>query len=183
MRLIKALVLAFVLRFFTAQGTETDSSSNSTATGTSSHESELPMVDLGYGLQQATSYNAAGDFYKFKNIRYAAAPLGNLRFRRPQRPLTNRTLDNGSQDRRCPQAIPSWAIGAQGWPTSTDLAERTLHPTSTRPALYLILPVVQRPRTACSWTLLCQRRSSTSVTRAKAKASRFCSEFMAVATL
>ena len=49
----------------------------------SSYNSSLPIIDLGYVKQQATKYNQTYDFYHFRNIRYAAPPLGDLRFRKP----------------------------------------------------------------------------------------------------
>ena len=65
-----------------------------------SSASSLPIVDLGYELQQATLYNSTGQFYNFSNIRYAAPPTGNLRFRAPQPPARNRsTVQKGSPDR------------------------------------------------------------------------------------
>ena len=38
------------------------------------NSSSLPTVDLGYNLQQASSYNNTGRYYSFSNIRYAAPP-------------------------------------------------------------------------------------------------------------
>ncbi|RPA98607.1 alpha/beta-hydrolase [Choiromyces venosus 120613-1] len=57
--------------------------------------SSLPIVDLGYVKQQATSYNQTYDFFHFRNIRYAAPPLGDLRFRKPQPPLPQTGIQNG----------------------------------------------------------------------------------------
>ncbi|KJK67055.1 Carboxylesterase family protein [Aspergillus parasiticus SU-1] len=51
----------------------------------------LPVVDLGYELHQAFSLNETTRLYNFSNIRYAAPPLGNLRFRVPLLPKVNRT--------------------------------------------------------------------------------------------
>ncbi|CUS10453.1 unnamed protein product [Tuber aestivum] len=62
---------------------------------TPSDNSSLPIVDLGYVKQQATSYNQTYDFYHFRNIRYAAPPLGDLRFRKPQPPLNQSGIQNG----------------------------------------------------------------------------------------
>ncbi|GFP52825.1 carboxylesterase patB [Trichoderma asperellum] len=58
-------------------------------TGTDS--SCLPVVDLGYELHQALSYNTTTQAYIFQNIRYAQPPVGYLRFRAPMHPKTNRT--------------------------------------------------------------------------------------------
>jgi acetylcholinesterase len=77
----------------------------------------LPEVDLGYQVYRAASFNvrsyltpfftiwltrsqSTGNFYNFSNIRYAAPPIGNLRFAPPQAPATNRSsVDNGGTSR------------------------------------------------------------------------------------
>ncbi|CAG8976122.1 hypothetical protein HYALB_00002403 [Hymenoscyphus albidus] len=70
--------------------------------------SALPIVDLGYVLQQAT-INETGQYYNFSNIRYGAAPVGNLRFAAPVPPTTiNRTVNDGQTANICPQAGPYW---------------------------------------------------------------------------
>lgn len=72
---------------------------------------KLPVVDLGYELQRATLYNNTGGYYNFSNIRYAAPPTGNLRFRAPKAPKKNRgTIQTGSPDRICAQAGPAWNV-------------------------------------------------------------------------
>ncbi|KAG9855447.1 carboxylesterase family protein-like protein, partial [Aureobasidium melanogenum] len=75
----------------------------------------LPIVDLGYARQQASSYNSTGGYYNFSNIRYAAPPVGDLRFAAPQAPAVDRThVQTGNRARICPQAAPGWeAIAAQ----------------------------------------------------------------------
>jgi cholinesterase len=51
---------------------------------------------------------STGNYYNFSNIRYAEPPLGSLRFAAPVPPKTkNRTIDDGSVARICPQAYPS----------------------------------------------------------------------------
>lgn len=46
-------------------------------------------------------------YYNFSNIRYAAPPVGNLRFAAPIPPQTvNRTVNDGQQSVICPQANP-----------------------------------------------------------------------------
>ncbi|KAH9829340.1 putative type-B carboxylesterase lipase family protein [Teratosphaeria destructans] len=76
--------------------------------------SSLPIVDLGYQLQQATLFNSTGGFYNFSNIRYAAPPTGKNRFDAPQPPAVNRSgVQQGLPDRICAQAAPAWlAIAA-----------------------------------------------------------------------
>lgn len=79
--------------------------------GTQNSSSTLPIVDLGYELQQATLYNSTGGFYNFSNIRYAAPPTGENRFRAPQPPAVNRSaVQQGLPDRICPQAAPAWGL-------------------------------------------------------------------------
>ncbi|KAI4731725.1 carboxylesterase family protein-like protein [Aureobasidium sp. EXF-10728] len=76
----------------------------------------LPIVDLGYVRQQASLYNATGGYYNFSNIRYAAPPVGDLRFAAPQAPAVNRTqVQTGSVGRICPQANPAWEVIAGQW--------------------------------------------------------------------
>ncbi|KAF2278473.1 carboxylesterase family protein-like protein [Westerdykella ornata] len=73
----------------------------------------LPKVDLGYQIQQASGFNETGRFYNFSNIRYAAPPVGKLRFALPQAPAENRSVVNtGSEGRICPQASPAWGAAA-----------------------------------------------------------------------
>ncbi|KAF1989503.1 alpha/beta-hydrolase [Aulographum hederae CBS 113979] len=71
----------------------------------------LPVVDLGYELHQALVYDSTGDSYNFSNIRYAAPPVGDLRFREPHPPAENRgEVQTGSQFRMCPQAHTNWEV-------------------------------------------------------------------------
>ncbi|KAF2470305.1 alpha/beta-hydrolase [Lindgomyces ingoldianus] len=74
------------------------------------NSSSLPVVDLGYELHQASSFNESGGFYNFSNIRYASPPVGNLRFAAPEAPVENRTsVQTGNTGRICPQAGPVWS--------------------------------------------------------------------------
>ncbi|KAF2233725.1 alpha/beta-hydrolase [Viridothelium virens] len=70
--------------------------------------SPLPTVNLGYQIQQASGFNSSFSYYNFSNIRYAAPPLGNLRFAAPEAPARNSTINNGLDSRICPQAVPTW---------------------------------------------------------------------------
>lgn len=82
--------------------------------GSLNASSNLPIVDLGYELQQATVHNSSG--YLFKNIRYAAPPTGENRFRAPQPPAVNRSVvQTGTQERICPQADPAWLVIAEAY--------------------------------------------------------------------
>ncbi|KAH7095012.1 carboxylesterase family protein-like protein [Paraphoma chrysanthemicola] len=69
----------------------------------------LPEIDLGYEVYRASGFNSTGNFYNFSNIRYAAPPVGNLRFAAPQAPAKNRSsVNTGSTSRICPQGSPAW---------------------------------------------------------------------------
>jgi len=88
-----------------------------------SSNSSLPIIDLGYVKQQATSYNSTYDFYHFSNIRYAAPPLGDLRFRKPQAPLPQDGIQNGDiplAQSACRQTFPP-SLGLGDSPFGTDL--------------------------------------------------------------
>ncbi|KAL7786970.1 alpha/beta-hydrolase [Trichoderma ceciliae] len=81
----------------------------SAAPTSSTGSSCLPVVDLGYELHQALSYNTTTKAYMFQNIKYAQPPVGDLRFRTPAHPKTNRTtVQTGSELRFCPQGVPVW---------------------------------------------------------------------------
>ncbi len=54
-------------------------------------------------------HQATGGFYSFDNIPYAEPPVGQLRFRPPIPKITiNRTVNDGSVSRICPQANGAW---------------------------------------------------------------------------
>lgn len=75
----------------------------------SNSSTSLPIVDLGYELQQANAFQPVGNYYNFSNIRFAAPPTGENRFRAPVAPAINRThVQVGSPRRLCAQANPSW---------------------------------------------------------------------------
>jgi carboxylesterase type B len=61
--------------------------------------------------QTLIGFEETGGFYNFSNVRYAASPTGNLRFRAPQTPSSNRSVvQTGNIGRICPQSIPQWII-------------------------------------------------------------------------
>lgn len=69
----------------------------------------LPIVDLGYQRQQANAYNTSAGYYNFSNIRFAASTTGKNRWRVPQPPSNNKTLQTGDVARICPQAsVVKW---------------------------------------------------------------------------
>lgn len=63
----------------------------------------LPTIDLPYGRFRATSYSTAEDIYTFKNVRFAAPPVGDLRFAAPAPPAFNDTVSDGSYGPQCIQ--------------------------------------------------------------------------------
>ncbi|QSZ29323.1 hypothetical protein DSL72_003837 [Monilinia vaccinii-corymbosi] len=62
-------------------------------------------VDLGYSVYQGY-YNATSKLNIFKGIRYAAPPVGNLRWQKPQQPSENRTsnIQATAYPPHCPQS-------------------------------------------------------------------------------
>ncbi|WWC90313.1 uncharacterized protein L201_005246 [Kwoniella dendrophila CBS 6074] len=63
-------------------------------------DNSLPTVTLNYSTIQAyeKSNTTSGDYYIFKNIRYAAAPVGDLRWAAPQDPVQETSTNNGTWD-------------------------------------------------------------------------------------
>ncbi|KAI1459774.1 alpha/beta-hydrolase [Annulohypoxylon moriforme] len=131
----RCFVLVFTL-LFTRSNAEVTSSQNKIIANSS-----LPVVNLGYECHQAISLNETGGYYNFSNIRYAQAPVGNLRFRAPVEPLTQDqcVITNGSIGRICPQSSGNWSIIASqfaksylaGLPFNYDLAESSLPESPT----------------------------------------------------
>lgn len=58
-------------------------------------EADTPMVDLGYALYRGTRLPAGVD--QFLGMRYAKAPLGDLRFRSPREPEPATGVQDASQ--------------------------------------------------------------------------------------
>ncbi|KAL9577504.1 MAG: hypothetical protein Q9212_006323 [Teloschistes hypoglaucus] len=65
------------------------------------------VVDLGYQSNIGETV-ADGNLLTFRNIRFAAPPTGQSRFRAPTPPQTNRTKVQNATDVICPQAYPKW---------------------------------------------------------------------------
>ncbi|KAJ5414796.1 hypothetical protein N7509_001423 [Penicillium cosmopolitanum] len=106
----------------------------------------LPVVDLGYERHKAISFNSSHGLYNFSNIRYAAPPTGDLRFREPVLPAWNRDqIQNGSVGRICPQSIPMWETIEQTFLLSY-LYNKTFT-LSTNISSYSYEPAAQDPRT------------------------------------
>ncbi|CAG8069175.1 unnamed protein product [Penicillium salamii] len=76
------------------------------------NKKQQPVVDLGYEIYQATgAINNSDSYYTFSNIRYAAPPLGELRWKAPMPPLTNRSaIQSNSASISCAQATTGWQL-------------------------------------------------------------------------
>ena len=72
----------------------------------------LPLLTLPYATYQAQSYDSTNDIYIFANIRFAAPPLGDLRWAPPAEPLTESGIQNGSIGGTCYQSAPTEAISS-----------------------------------------------------------------------
>ncbi|WZH43051.1 Alpha/Beta hydrolase protein [Fusarium acuminatum] len=73
----------------------------------------LPLPNQNQEVHRASSFNETTGIYKFSNIRYAQAPIGNLRFRAPVTPLVQLDkIQTGAEVRACPQGIPLWQLRA-----------------------------------------------------------------------
>ncbi|KAK0743356.1 Alpha/Beta hydrolase protein [Schizothecium vesticola] len=70
-------------------------------------QSSLPVLTLPYGSYRAATYRAASDIYIFRNVRFAAPPVGNLRWAKPAPPQLNSTLHDGSYGPKCVQSAVS----------------------------------------------------------------------------
>ncbi|KAI5781690.1 Alpha/Beta hydrolase protein [Peziza echinospora] len=74
--------------------------------------SALPLLKLPYATYRAATYDKSDDYYVFRNIRFAAPPVGDLRWRAPQAPLTQTGVQDGSVGNQCLQATPQqFAVG------------------------------------------------------------------------
>ncbi|KAI0475603.1 alpha/beta-hydrolase [Xylariaceae sp. FL0804] len=68
--------------------------------------SDAPEVDLGYGIFKGFANDTTG-LNVWLGIRYATAPIGNLRWQEPQQPATNRTVTDATTfGPQCPQSYP-----------------------------------------------------------------------------
>lgn len=65
------------------------------------------------------SFQESGQYYNFSNVRYAAPPIGNLRFAAPTEPSTSQKVFNdGHKAVTCIQATPAWAVFSEAWVTN-----------------------------------------------------------------
>ncbi|KAH0541691.1 hypothetical protein FGG08_003854 [Glutinoglossum americanum] len=109
------------------------------AWGLSESLPDLPIVDLGYALHKASSFNSTGNYFTFSNIRYAAPPIGELRFAAPIPPENNRSagVQDGSYGPMCPQsALPVWEQVSRAFITSLSKGNTNFTP----PAVNFTVP-------------------------------------------
>jgi len=99
-----------------------------------SSSSSLPIVDLGYQLHQASLYNASGQYLNFSNVRYAAPPVGALRWQPPQPPAVNRSVIQTGTANICPQANPAWGLIADEFLPLYLSGNQTVFNTSSFPS-------------------------------------------------
>ncbi|KAF2396613.1 alpha/beta-hydrolase [Trichodelitschia bisporula] len=74
----------------------------------------MPVVTLPYGQHRASKYDAATDIYTFNNIRFAAAPVGDLRWKKPQPPLPVAGVQDGSKGAACISIVPKVGLNFLG---------------------------------------------------------------------
>jgi hypothetical protein len=114
--------------------------------GTSFGRSQLPLLSLPYGRWRAHHYNDEADVsplsvqlpswaliiqvYVFRNIRYAAPPLGELRWSKPAPPEFIPGVQDGSYGHNCiPAPIPDNFFMPGSENLTKDAAEgKVLHP-------------------------------------------------------
>ncbi|KAL7621929.1 hypothetical protein AAE478_007429 [Parahypoxylon ruwenzoriense] len=70
-------------------------------------QDKLPVLKLPYASYRASKYDSDNDIYIFKNIRFAAPPVGDLRWAKPAPPLNESGIQNGSVGHECVQAAPN----------------------------------------------------------------------------
>jgi acetyl esterase/lipase len=82
---------------FRAQAVSTASISTSTAgSATSTSSGSMPTVTLDYSTIVAAAANTTVGYYKYQNIRFAQAPVGDLRFAKPLWPLQETDVNDGT---------------------------------------------------------------------------------------
>lgn len=78
---------------------------------------DLPIINLGYAKHQAQSLQTIGNvsYYVFKNVRFAAPPLGERRFRVPAPPLKEEGVQNGvfPGSTACAQGLVAQGVAGQ----------------------------------------------------------------------
>ncbi|KAL2859560.1 carboxylesterase family protein [Aspergillus pseudodeflectus] len=92
---------AFLTLLVPAIASSLTSSANIGITFEPSHD--LPLLKLPYGTWRAYEFNSEEDVYTFRNIRYAAPPVGDLRWSKPAPPKSIHGIQDGSYGPNCIQ--------------------------------------------------------------------------------
>ena len=131
MQLLRALFILYLAKLSSAGTLNVRSSAFEARQSASNTSTSAPVVDLGYGIYQGY-YNATSELNIYKGfafppnnlqiiaehqsyqsrqlislrIRYAAPPVGNLRWQKPQPPAENRSqiISAKAYPPRCPQS-------------------------------------------------------------------------------
>jgi hypothetical protein len=69
-----------------------------------SDSATLPLLTLPYATYRARSYDSEKEVYIFANIRFAAPPIGDLRWAEPADPVTQDGIQDGSVGGSCFQS-------------------------------------------------------------------------------
>lgn len=107
----------------------------------------VPSQLLFHAYAQTNYRKETSGIYNFSNIRYAAPPLGDLRFSAPVPPEWDRSkVQDGSVGRICPQATPLWLTEIEPDFVESQLSGRTFN-GSANISDYTYDPPPQDPRT------------------------------------
>ncbi|TGZ77361.1 alpha/beta-hydrolase [Ascodesmis nigricans] len=79
----------------------------------------LPVLNLPYASYKAYSYDVSDDYYVFKNIRFAAPPTGERRWKKPEPPAQETGVQDGHTGYQCNQALN--ALLSFGYPILQNL--------------------------------------------------------------
>jgi carboxylesterase type B len=71
-------------------------------------------LTLPYGTWKAQSYDLINDIYFFQDVRFAAPPVGNLRFAKPAPPQTVYGVQSGSGGKVCHGTVPPRGLNFVG---------------------------------------------------------------------
>jgi hypothetical protein len=94
-------------------------------------------------------HQQTGQYYNFSNIRFGAAPTGDLRFSAPIAPQgRNRTVNDGQTAVICPQADPAWLLIAEKFLAGVPLATLINESSSSSGSLNLSDLPTPDPRTS-----------------------------------
>ena len=75
-----------------------------------SDKETLPLLTLPYATYRAHSYDSAKDVYVFANIRFAAPPIGDLRWAEAVDPILQDEIQDGSLGGTCFQSTPEQVL-------------------------------------------------------------------------